>query len=437
MVTASMKWQAANPNKGLRGSIKLPGDKSVSHRSLIFSSLAEGQSQLRGVLEGEDVLCLRNALQAMGVPIERTGAGCYRVSGVGMRGLQAPNSDLYLGNSGTAMRLLAGLLSAQAFDSCLRGDASLSLRPMARVTQPLKNMGALIDTDAGMPPLQIHGGRPLQGLTHHLKVASAQLKSALLLAGLYAKGETIVIEPAVTRDHSERMLAGFAYPVEKQGLQTRITGGGALKACDVDVPSDLSSAAFFIVAASIIPESDLLLAHVGINPTRTGILTILRAMGANLDIFPQGNVGGEPVADIRIRSAQLTGIDIQPEWVPLAIDEFPALFVAAACAKGCTRLRGAAELRVKESDRIDVMAKGLSKMGVDLQVYEDGIDIHGGSLTAAELDSHGDHRCAMSFVVASQMADKCQIDNCENVATSFPSFIELAQQVGMEVSICA
>ncbi len=425
----------AKPVKKLSGQLQVPGDKSISHRSIIFGSLAEGVTTVDGFLEGEDALATLQAFRDMGVAIEGPDEGRVVIHGVGMRGLKAPSGAVYLGNSGTSMRLLAGLLSAQPFNSVLTGDTSLSKRPMNRVAKPLREMGAVIKTGAeGRPPLNIEGGHLLTGMHYDMPMASAQVKSCLLLAGMYASGETSVTEPAPTRDHTERMLKGFGYPVEVNGSTVTIKPEGKLTATNIHVPADISSAAFFLVAATIAEQADLTLTHVGINPTRTGILDILKLMGADITLENQREVGGEPVADIRVRSAKLKGIQIPEDLVPLAIDEFPVLFVAAACAKGTTVLTGAAELRVKESDRIQVMADGLITLGIKAEPTPDGIIIEGGQITSGEVWSHEDHRIAMSFVVASIRAQgDVRIRDCENVATSFPNFLELAQQCGINV----
>ena len=360
-----------------------------------------------------------------------------------MHGLKAPAGPLYVGNSGTAMRLFAGLLAGQAFDSELTGDESLTKRPMGRVADPLRLMGATIDTaEGGRPPLKIKGGAALKGIYYDMPMASAQVKSCLLLAGMYAEGETRVREPAPTRDHTERMLNGFGYEVSREGDTCWLQGGGKLTAGPIDVPSDISSATFFLVAAAITPGADITLEHVGINPTRVGVINILSLMGADLALENEHEVGGEPVADIRIRYAPLKGIDIPVDQVPLAIDEFPALFIAAANAQGKTRLRGAEELRVKESDRIQAMADGLAILGVEHTVVEDGIDIVGNaddavaSYGGGRIDSLGDHRIAMAFAIASLRAsDEIIIDDCANVATSFPDFVALAQRIGMQVNV--
>jgi 3-phosphoshikimate 1-carboxyvinyltransferase len=418
----------------LRGELRVPGDKSISHRSIMLGAVAEGETQIEGFLEGEDSLATLAAFRAMGVRIDGPVAGSVRIHGAGLHGLREPAGPLDLGNSGTSMRLLAGLLGGQRFDTQLIGDASLSRRPMARVAEPLRTMGARIDTGAnGRPPLDIHGGSVLRGIDYALPVASAQVKSALLLAGLYAHGTTAVTEPAPTRDHTERMLAGFGYEVQRDGARVAVQGGGTLRGTRVQVPADISSAAFFLVAASIAPGSELLLRDVGINPTRTGVIAILRAMGADIELLNPRESGGEPIADLRVRAAGLRGIVVPRDQVPLAIDEFPVLFVAAACAEGETVLHGAEELRVKESDRIDTMARGLAALGVEHETFPDGMRIRGRArLGGGAVDSHGDHRIAMAFAVASLRADApIEIRDCANVATSFPGFLQLAAGAGL------
>ncbi len=427
----------ANPGGSLTGQLRVPGDKSISHRSIMLGSLAEGTTEVEGFLEGEDALATIQAFRDMGVVIEGPHQGRVTVHGVGLHGLQAPPGPIYLGNSGTSMRLLAGLLAAQPFDTTLSGDASLTKRPMNRVAKPLREMGAVIETAAeGRPPLTIRGGQKLSGMHYDMPMASAQVKSCLLLAGLYAAGQTSVTEPAPTRDHTERMLQGFGYPVRVEGSTATVEPGHKLNATQIEVPADISSAAFFMVAASIAEGSDVTLDHVGINPTRTGVIDILKLMGADIELSNQREVGGEPVADIRVRAAQLKGIEIPEALVPLAIDEFPVLFVAAACAQGRTVLRGAEELRVKESDRIQVMADGLQTLGVKAEPTPDGIVIEGGPMGGGEVWAHGDHRIAMSFSVAGLRASApIRIHDCANVATSFPNFLALAERAGMRVSV--
>lgn len=426
----------ANPGGAANGCIRIPGDKSISHRTIMLGSLAEGVTEVEGFLEGEDALATIQAFRDMGVVIEGPQDGRVTIHGVGLHGLQQPPGPIYVGNSGTTMRLMAGILAGQKFDTTLTGDASLTKRPMNRVANPLREMGAVVETAAeGRPPLTIRGGHALKGIDYDMPMASAQVKSCLLLAGLYADGNTSVTEPAPTRDHSERMLRGFGYPLEQSGAKVTISSGHKLQATSIEVPADISSAAFFMVAASIAPDSELVLSHVGINPTRTGIIDILKLMGADLQLENQREVGGEPVADIRIRSSQLKGIEIPLDLVPLAIDEFPVIFIAAACASGRTILRGAEELRVKECDRIEVMATGLRTLGVQVETLPDGIMIDGGPMGGGEVWAHGDHRIAMSFSVASLRASApIRINDSQHVATSFPNFLQLCEQVGMRVA---
>lgn len=403
----------------------------------MLGAIAEGITEIKGFLMGEDTLATLSAFRAMGVPIDGPIDGKVTIQGVGLHGLIAPTGPLYLGNSGTSMRLLAGLMAGQNFSVEMQGDASLSRRPMRRVTEPLTSMGAQIDTtNKDTPPLKIYGKSRLKGINYSMPVASAQVKSCLLLAGLYATGTTCVTEPAPTRDHTERMLMGFGYPVNKEGPCICIPGGGKLQGMAIDVPADISSAAFFIVGATIANNAEILLEHVGINPTRTGVIEILRLMGAHIDLLNQREIGREPVADILVRSSPLYGIEIPRELVPLAIDEFPILFIAAACATGTTIVTGAEELRVKESDRIQVMADGLQAIGIQAQTTPDGMIIQGGQIQGGKIDSCGDHRVAMSFTMAASRAkNNIIIDDCANVATSFPNFIELAQTVGIKIEI--
>lgn len=424
------------PSSVLQGSIRVPGDKSISHRSIIMGAIAEGTTHIDGFLEGEDSLATLKAFRAMGVEISEPHNGSLNIQGVGLHGLRAPAQPLDMGNSGTAMRLLCGLLAAQNFPSVLVGDQSLSSRPMKRVTDPLRSMGANIELkDGGTAPIRISPSQ-LAAINYDMPVASAQVKSCLLLAGLYADGTTTVTEPAVCRNHTELMLQGFGYPLEVAGNRVTIRGGGTLKACDIDIPADISSAAFFLVGACITPGSDLILKHVGINPTRVGVINILRAMGANIECLKEYKVGGEAVADIQVRYAPLHGIDIPADQVPLAIDEFPVLFIAAACADGTTTLSGAEELRVKESDRIQAMADGLATLGVKHEVKPDGIIISGSAIGGGIIDSKGDHRIAMAFTIAALAAEReITILDCNNVATSFPGFAELAQSCGIDLKV--
>ncbi len=431
------------PGGALSGTIRVPGDKSISHRSVMLGAIAEGVTEVTGFLEGEDAISTMEIFRALGVRIDGPNAGRVTIHGAGLHGLRAPTGPLDCGNAGTAMRLLMGLLAGQRFESTLVGDASLSKRPMKRVAEPLAAMGARIETNDGRPPVRILPVDTLEGMRYRMPVASAQVKSALLLAGLYARGETTVIEPAPTRDHTERMLGGFGVAVARDGDAATLRGGQRLRATAIDVPADISSAAFFLVGASIAPGSELRLEHVGMNPTRTGILAILRLMGADIEVTGEREAGGEPVADLRVRAAALRGVNVPPELVPLAIDEFPALFVAAACAEGRTIVTGAAELRVKESDRIAVMAEGLRTLGVDATPTPDGMVIEGRGAAAAAfgsgtVEAHGDHRIAMSFAMAALRAGGAvTVRDTANVATSFPGFESLAGAAGLRIDAAA
>lgn len=431
----SADW-IAGPGAPLHGELQIPGDKSVSHRAVMLAAIADGASRIEGFLEGEDTRATAAVFAQLGVRIEAPENGVRIVHGVGIDGLRAATAPLDCGNAGTAMRLLAGLLSGQDFDCELVGDASLSKRPMRRVTEPLARMGARIDTtEGGLPPLRIHGRSALRGIDYTTEVASAQVKSAVLLAGLRAEGETVVREAQPTRDYTERMLAAFGWPIEFAPGIARLHGGHRLRATDVVVPADFSSAAFFVVAATIVPGSDLTLKRVGLNPRRIGLLHVLRAMGADIVETGASECGGEPVADLRVRHAPLRGIDVPLAHVADMIDEFPALFVAAACAEGTTRVRGAAELRVKESDRLAVMASGLAALGVHVEEFADGADIHGGPFGGGSIDSHGDHRVAMAFAAAAQAGRaELRINDVSNVATSFPGFVEKAIAIGFRIA---
>lgn len=423
------------PGGQVNGTFRVPGDKSISHRSIMLGSIAEGITEVKGFLEGEDALATLQAFRDMGVKIEGPENGAVRIHGVGLRGLQAPHKPLDVGNAGTAMRLLMGFLAGQNFEYTLTGDTSLTKRPMNRVANPLRDMGVVVETaPEGRPPVTVKANGQVNAIHYVMPMASAQVKSCVLLAGLYAEGETSTIEPAPTRDHTERMLRGFGYDVKTNGNKASLVGGGKLTAMNIDVPADISSAAFYMVAASVAPGSDITLQHVGINPTRDGIISILRLMGADISLSNQREVGGEPVADIRVRYAPLKGIVIPEEFVPLAIDEFPVLFVAAACAEGKTVLTGAEELRVKESDRIQVMADGLQALGVNATPTPDGMVIEGGEIGGGTVETHDDHRIAMSFTVAGLRATGViTVNNCGHVATSFPGFAELAKQVGISI----
>ncbi|MES1926911.1 3-phosphoshikimate 1-carboxyvinyltransferase [Salinisphaera sp. T31B1] len=423
----------------LAGTLRVPGDKSVSHRAIMFSAIAEGSSRITGFLESADCLATLKAFESMGVDYRSEGDALI-VDGRGLHGLCAPSGALDLGNSGTSMRLLSGLMAGQSFDSVLTGDASLSRRPMRRVIDPLTRMGARISAQDGeRAPLTIHGGQTLQAIDYTPPVASAQIKSCVLLAGLYAQGTTTVHEPGVSRDHTERMLDAFGVRLEREGATLSLAGGQPLHAFDVAVPADLSSAAFFLVGACIGHGSRLRLTDVGINPTRRGVIDILQAMGARITLSNERLQAGEPVADIDVQASDLHGIDIGADMVELAIDEFPALFVAAACARGTTRLTGAAELRVKESDRIAVMAEGLRTLGVEVSVADDGMTVVGrpdaDAFHGGRIASHEDHRIAMAFAMAGlRSSAPIVIDDCDYVDTSFPGFVALARGVGLSIA---
>lgn len=434
-MSSGTKKFRVEPGGSLSGAFDIPGDKSISHRSIMLGSLAKGTTRVTGFLEGADSLATLAAFRDMGVEITDPVNGALTIQGVGIHGLKASDNALDVGNSGTSMRLLAGILSGQSFDSELIGDESLSKRPMSRVAAPLSLMGARVDTNAGgTPPLKIQGGKNLVGIEYPMPMASAQVKSCLLLAGLYAQGETAVIEPAATRDHTERMLRAFGVEVTSDGSRASLKSGQELIATNIQVPADISSATFFMVAAVIAKDSELCLRSVGINPTRDGIIHILRLMGADIELQNERLLGDEPVADIVVRSSPLQGIDIPENLVPLAIDEFPAVFIAAACASGTTRLTGAEELRVKETDRIQVMADGLKILGIKCKVLDDGIEITGGLIKGGKVDSCGDHRTAMSFAIAALRSRKSiEILDCDNVSTSFPNFVELASQAGLSI----
>ncbi len=454
------------PGGVVAGAIRVPGDKSISHRALMLGGLAEGDTEIVGFLESEDCLATLSALEALGVAIERPQRERVIVHGAGRRGLRQAAAPLDMGNAGTAMRLSMGVLAGQPFDSTLIGDASLMRRPMERAAVPLRRMGARILTQDGRPPVRILGGSALEGIDYELPVASAQVKSAILLAALRAAGRTSVTEPAPTRDHTERMLAAFGVELTRRGKTVALEGGQALRATAVEVPGDFSSAAFFLVAGCLAGDAGLTLRNVGVNPTRTGLLELLRRMGADIRVHPvrgdpRASSGIEPVADIEARAGRLRGIEVPESLVPLAIDEFPVFFVAAACAEGETVVRGAQELRVKESDRLAVMAEGLGTLGVEHELLPEGIRIHGrgrarawepgarkgglggstgdfgggaGVFGGGTLDSHGDHRIAMAFAVASLRASAAiEVLDVANVATSFPGFVDLARTAGIRI----
>ena len=425
------------PGGFLAGSLTVPGDKSISHRSVMFGALADGITEVRDCLMGEDVRATMGAFRAMGVQIEELEQGrLLRVHGVGRDGLCTPEGPLDCGNSGTSMRLLSGIVAGAGLAATLTGDHSLCRRPMRRVTEPLGLMGASIETAPnGTPPLRIQPGRPLHGITYAMPVASAQVKSALLLAGLFAEGRTTVTEPAITRDHTERMLRGFGVQVQVEGPTISLLGGQRLRATAITVPADISSATFFLVGAAIAAREPLTVRAVGVNPSRTGVIAILRLMGADLRLENPRDIGGEPVADLTVHPSALKGAEIPPELVPLAIDEFPALFVAAACAEGRTVVTGAEELRHKESDRIETMAEGLRALGVEVETLPDGLIIEGRPrLGGATLDARGDHRIAMSFAMAALRATApVTLTGASTIATSFPDFVSLARAAGLRL----
>ena len=430
----------AHPAMRVFGTMTVPGDKSISHRALMLSGIAEGVSEVSGFLASEDCLASLAAMRALGVRVEQTSATRVLIHGVGMHGLKGADRALDMGNAGTAMRLFTGLLSAQKFDSQLIGDASLMKRPMERVAKPLREMGADVRTRNGTPPVDIGGNRGLRGIDYRMPIASAQVKSAILLAALYATEPTTITAPAVSRDHSERMLASCGVKLDIEGLRITLHPPQRLMSQKINVPGDFSSAAFFIVAGLLAaPVEGLVIQNVGLNPTRVGLLAILRGMGANIEILNPRESGAEPVADLRIFTSPLHGIRVPEDLVSLAIDELPVLFIAAACAQGETWVTGAQELRVKESDRIAAMSAGLTALGVAHTALPDGMRIkgreQGSAFTSGEIDSFGDHRIAMSFAIASlRAAGAIEIRDVANVATSFPGFVPLAQSVGLAIS---
>ncbi len=419
----------------LEGRIRVDGDKSISHRSIMMGAIADGVTNVQNLLEGDDVLATIAAFRAMGVDIRPQDAGAYRIQGVGMAGLCQPPGPLDMGNSGTAFRLLAGLLCGQKWSSCLTGDASLSHRPMERIIKPLSRMGAQFDSLHGRPPMTIHPPDELVPIRYALPMASAQVKSSILLAGLYARGETAVKEPAPTRDHTERMLKAFGVPVRKKGDWLMLEGGRHLVSSDIHVPADLSSATFFLLGALITPGSELILHRVGVNPTRNGVLQILSRMSADIQWENHHEEGGEPVADLRVRHSRLQAVELDAGDIALAVDEVPALAVAAAFADGVTRIRGAEELRVKESDRIQTTVEGLAALGVQVTEHPDGMTITGGKVSGGVVKSHGDHRIAMAFAMAAGGAGgRIRVQDTACINTSFPGFVRLARSVGL--SIC-
>jgi 3-phosphoshikimate 1-carboxyvinyltransferase len=425
------------PGGTVRGIVRVPGDKSISHRALMLGGIAEGVSEITGFLASEDCLATLAALLELGASIERPERERVIVHGGGMAGLRPAAGPLNMGNAGTAMRLTMGLLAGRPFDSTLIGDASLMRRPMERVAVPLRLMGARVLTHEGRPPVRIEAGESLKAIDFTLPVASAQVKSAILLAALRASGRTRVTEPAPTRDHTERMLATFGVELVRHGATIALEGGQSLHATHIDVPADFSSAAFFLVAGCLAAREPLTLENVGVNPTRTGLIDLLRQMGADIRVHVRTSrvASAEPVADIEVRASPLRGIKVPEAMVTLAIDEFPVFFVAAACAEGETLVRGALELRVKESDRLAATAEGLGRLGVEHDLLPDGLWVRGrGELTGATLESHGDHRIAMAFAVAGLRANApLEIRDVANVATSFPGFVATARAAGLDI----
>jgi 3-phosphoshikimate 1-carboxyvinyltransferase len=422
--------------KPLKGNFILPGDKSISHRAIILASIAKGISHIHGFLDAEDCLRTLQAFRSLGIKIEGPFKNEIIVEGKGKYGLTAPKMPIDCGNSGTTMRLLSGLLVAQPFNSILIGDKSLQKRPMARICKPLKKMQAKISCHIEeYCPLYVEGQAKLQGIDYTIPEASAQVKSSLLFAGMYAQGKTKITEALHTRDHTEKLLSAFTYPIKKQDKQIEIEDNMAdCLGIAINIPGDISSAAFFIVAASIIPHSNIILSQVGINPTRIGVIQILNQMGAKIQIKNQRQYSEEPVADLHVQYAALKGIEIDSNLIVSAIDEFPIILVAAACATGKTILRKANELRKKESDRIMAMENGLKKLGIAVQALTDGLIVEGGIIQGGEIDSYYDHRIAMAFSIAGAIAKApIIIKNSQNIATSFPNFIQFANNIGLSI----
>jgi 3-phosphoshikimate 1-carboxyvinyltransferase len=447
-----MSHYFCQPGSVIGGEMRVPGDKSMSVRSVILGSIAEGPTQVRGFLESADTLSTVAAMRGLGVNIARQGGGKLLIQGVGVEGLARAESPLDLGNSGAAIRLLTGLLAGQAFDSTLVGDPSLMRRPMERVAAPLRQMNADVTTQNGLPPVVIRGGRELRAIEYELPVASAQVKSALLIAGLRADGRTRVIEPVATRDHTERLLKAFGVEVLRRDRSVAIEGGQVLHGTSIDIPGDFSSASFFLVLGVLCAEKGLTLRNVGVNPTRTALIDLLTRMGADIRVRQKdssdGAIGGaarhgmsepttstEPVADIEVHASPLRAITVPESLVAACIDELPVFFIAASCAAGETLVRGAHELRVKESDRLAAMAQGLGRLGVEHELLADGLWIRGGrGFSGGSVDSHGDHRVAMAFAVASARATgPLEIRDVANVATSFPGFVQTARGIGLQI----
>lgn len=427
-----------DPGSALVGEMGVPGDKSLSHRVLMLGALAEGETVVDGWLESEDCLRTLEVLEQLGVSIERPYPGRVVIHGVGLRGFKPPEGPLDFGNSGTGLRLMVGVLAGQGFDVVLTGDESLQRRPMERIVGPLNEMGARVEyAQGGTPPLYVMGSMgqaQLRGIDYTMPIASAQVKSCLLLAGLFTDEDVVIKESGITRDHTERLLGSFGVTVEKSGNCVKLVGNRRLTAANVQISGDFSSAAFFIVAATLSPGSDLLIKQVGVNPTRIGLVPILRKMGADIIFENESYLGTEPLADIRVKYAELKGIEVPKQWVASAIDELPVLAIAAAFAKGKTHIRHAGDLKYKESDRIKVMATGLRQLGIEVQDHEDGLTVLGSKLQGGVIDSHFDHRVAMSFTIGGHCGTKqVIIRDTKNVATSFPNFVATAQSLGMEV----
>ena len=426
----------ANLKLKLKHTVLVPGDKSISHRSMILGGIADGVTEVSGFLESEDCLATMHAMESMGVKITKVN-NVYMVHGVGKYGLQCPkDGKIDCGNSGTGMRLLSGVVAAQRFDSEISGDESLNSRPMLRITKPLSEMGAKVTGTAnGTAPLKFKAVDSLRPISYQSPVASAQVKSCVLLAGLYANGEVCLSEPKLSRDHTENMLRGFGCEVKSDKLTVTMQGGQLLRATDVVVPADISSAAFFMVLATLLPNSEVTFNNLCVNPSRTGVISILKLMGADIQFVNEATVAGEKIADVVVKSSQLYGVVIPTEYIASAIDEFPIIFIAAALANGQTKLEKAMELRKKESDRISVMANGLKTVGVDCHELADGIIITGGNITGGLVDAEGDHRCAMSFLIAGQLSEQAiKVENCENIMTSFPNFLEICHNLGLRIS---
>ncbi len=415
--------------------VTVPGDKSISHRSVILGGIANGITEITGFLESGDCLATMYAMQSMGVEIKKNG-NKYIVNGVGKHGLKAPvGSGIDCGNSGTGMRLLSGIMAAQAFDSEIFGDKSLNSRPMTRITKPLELMGANVSaTKKGTAPIKFKAVEKLKSISYQSPVASAQVKSCLLLAGLYCDGDVSLSEPKLSRDHTENMLRGFGCQVTSNDLTVNMKGGQSLKATNIQVPADISSSAFFMVLACLLPDSEITFVNLCINPSRIGIIGILKLMGADIEFINQSTNAGEQIADVVVKSSDLHGIEIPHQYIASAIDEFPILFIAASLAKGQTKLTNAMELRKKESDRITAMANGMKILGVDCHELEDGIVINGGKLNGGQVDAEDDHRIAMSFLIAGQFSNGAiEVKNCENIMTSFPSFLEICNTLGLTI----